>query len=119
MAATPAPEQQADSARAVLAAVREARAAADREEIRILELALDWAAIHGPGDAESLGFERGVLVAGEGTPEVGEYCAHEFAAALNLSTESAGWGSSSRNRFTSESEPASPRVSSNTARVAC
>ena len=88
MAATPAPEQQADSARAVLAAVREARAAADREEIRILELALDWAAIHGPGDAESLGFERGVLVAGEGTPEVGEYCAHEFAAALNLSTES-------------------------------
>ena len=88
MAATPAPEQQADTARAVLAAVREARAAADREEIRILELALDWAAIHGPGDAESLGFERGVLVAGEGTPEVGEYCAHEFAAALNLSTES-------------------------------
>ena len=88
MAATPAPEQQADSARAVLAAVREARAAADREEIRILELALDWAAIHGPGDAESLGFERGVLVAGEGTPEVGEFCAHEFAAALNLSTES-------------------------------
>ena len=88
MPATPAPEQQADSARAVLAAVREARAAADREEIRILELALDWAAIHGPGDAESLGFERGVLVAGEGTPEVGEFCAHEFAAALNLSTES-------------------------------
>ena len=58
MAATTAPEQQADSARAVLAAVREARAAADREEVRILELALDWAAIHGPGDTESLGFER-------------------------------------------------------------
>ena len=56
MAAIPAPEQQADSARAVLAAVREARAAADREEVRILELALDWAAIHGPGDIESLGF---------------------------------------------------------------
>ena len=39
MAATLAPEQQADSADAVLAAVREARAAADREEVRILELA--------------------------------------------------------------------------------
>ena len=88
MAAIPAPEQQADSARAVLAAVREARAAADREEVRILELALDWAAIHGPGDIESLGFERGVLIAGEDTPEVGEFCAAEFAAALNLSTES-------------------------------
>ena len=70
MAATPTPEQQADSPAAVLTAVREARAAADREEVRILELALDWAAIHGPGDLEALGFERGVLVAGGGTPEV-------------------------------------------------
>ena len=124
MAAIPAPEQQADSARAVLAAVREARAAADREEVRILELALDWAAIHGPGDAESLGFERGVLVAGEGTPEVGEFCAHEFAAALNLSTESgrsliaAQSSASSRIRISSRSAAArASRTAASTARA--
>ena len=42
MAAIPAPEQQADSPAAVLDAIRDARAAANREEVRILELALDW-----------------------------------------------------------------------------
>ena len=53
MAVIPAPEQQADSADAVLAAVREARAAADREEVRILELAREWAAMHEIDDAAS------------------------------------------------------------------
>ena len=42
MAATPAPERQADSAADVLAAVQAERAAADRAEVRILEPALDW-----------------------------------------------------------------------------
>jgi hypothetical protein len=87
MAATPAPEQQADSPAAVLDAVREARAAADREEVRILELALDWAAMHEPDPTDPLGFESTVLIAGEGTPEVGEFCAHEFAVALHISTD--------------------------------
>jgi hypothetical protein len=87
MAATPAPEQQADSANAVLTAVREARAAADREEVRILELALDWAAMHEPDPTDPLGFESTVLIAGEGTPEVGEFCVHEFAVALHISTD--------------------------------
>ena len=41
MAATPAPERQADSAADVLAAVQAERAAADRAEVRILEPALD------------------------------------------------------------------------------
>jgi hypothetical protein len=87
MAATPAPEQQADSAHAVLAAVREARAAADREEVRILELALDWAGMHEPDPSDHLGFESAVLIAGEGTPEVGEFCASELATALHISTD--------------------------------
>jgi hypothetical protein len=87
MAATTAPERQADSAIAVLAAVREARAAADREEVRILELALDWAAMHEPDATDPLGFESAVLIAGEGTPEVGEFCAHELAVALHVSTD--------------------------------
>jgi hypothetical protein len=93
MAATTAPERQADSAIAVLAAVREARAAADREEVRILELALDWAAMHEPDrfwpdEFSPIGFGRAVPLAGEGAPEVDEFCAPEFAVALGISTDS-------------------------------
>jgi hypothetical protein len=87
MAAAPATEHQADSPAAVLAAVREARAAADREEVRILHLALDWAVMHEPDPSCPIGFESGVLIAGEGTPEVGEFCAHELAVALHISTD--------------------------------
>ena len=32
--------------------------------------------------------ESAVLIAGEGTPEVGEFCAHELAVALHISTDS-------------------------------
>ena len=53
MAAIPASERQVDSPTAVLDAVREARAAADREEVRILELAREWAAMHEIDDAAS------------------------------------------------------------------
>ena len=51
MAAIPAHERQADSADAVLAAVQAERANADRAEVRILELAADWAAMHEIDDA--------------------------------------------------------------------
>ena len=80
MAVIPAPEQQADSADAVLAAVREARAAADREEVRILELAVDWAAMHEIDEPSSpLLFEQPARFTGEGVPEVGEFCVPELA----------------------------------------
>jgi hypothetical protein len=91
MAPTPALEQQADSPVAVLDAIRDARAAADREELRILELARDWAAMHEIDDAASpLLFERPARFTGRGVPEVGELCVPELATALHISTEAAG-----------------------------
>ncbi|RYU15694.1 HNH endonuclease signature motif containing protein [Nocardioides iriomotensis] len=78
MAAHPAPEQ-ADSPAAVLAAVRASREVADREEARILALAVDWAAMHS--------IDRPVLLAGPGTPQVDEFCVAELAAALRISTD--------------------------------
>jgi hypothetical protein len=87
MAAIPAPEQ-ADSPAAVLTAVRAAREAADREEARILSLGLDWAAMHSPDAGSPFGSERSVLIAGPGTPPVGEFCVAELATALRISTDS-------------------------------
>ena len=87
MAATPAPEQQADSPAAVLAAVQAERATADRAEVRILELALDWAAMHELGPSTLFEFERPSILAGSGTPAVGEFCISELAAALHISTD--------------------------------
>ncbi|RYU15400.1 HNH endonuclease, partial [Nocardioides iriomotensis] len=86
MAAHPAPEQ-ADSPAGVLAAVRAAREGADREEARILALAAEWAAMHAPDGLDPLGMERSTLVAGAGTPPVGEFCVAELAAALRISTD--------------------------------
>ena len=55
MAATPAPEQ-ADSPAAVLAAAQAEQATAYRAEVRILELALDWAVMHEPDPTETSGW---------------------------------------------------------------
>jgi hypothetical protein len=90
MAAIPAPEQQADSPAAVLAALRDARAAADREECRVLELAADWAAMHEIGLSSPLLFEQPARFTGKGVPEVGEFCVPELATVLHISTEAAG-----------------------------
>jgi hypothetical protein len=87
MAAHLAPET-ADSPAAVLAAVRASRAAADREEARILALAVDWAAMHSTDGLDPRAFERPAGLAGPGAPEVGEFCVAELAAALRISTES-------------------------------
>jgi uncharacterized protein DUF222 len=84
MAAIPAPEQ-ADSPAAVLAAVRASREVADREEARILALAVGWASMHEWSDP--LGPERLVAVGGSGTPEVGEFCVAELASALRISPD--------------------------------
>jgi hypothetical protein len=87
MAAHPAPEQ-ADSPAAVLAAVRASRAVADREEARIVALAVDWAAMHSTDTLDPRAFERPAGLAGPGAPEVGEFCVAELAAALRISTDS-------------------------------
>ena len=91
MAAIPASERQVDSPTAVLDAVREARAAADREEVRILELAREWAAMHEIDEPSSpLLFEQPARFTGKGVPEVGEFCVPELATVLHISTEAAG-----------------------------
>ena len=83
MAAIAAHERQADSADAVLAAVQAERANADRAEVRILELAADWAAMHEIDGASSpLLFEQPARFTGEGVPEVGEFCVPELALSL-------------------------------------
>ncbi len=87
MAAIPAHEQQADTPADVLAAVQAERATADQAEVRILQLALDWAAMHEIDPASLFKSERPILLAGTGTPEVGEYCVPEFAAARHISTD--------------------------------
>ena len=87
----------ADTAAAVLAKVRSARAAADAEEARILKLAVDWAAMHSTDSlADSAmtwdaGFgQSDIPVAGPGAPLVAEFCVPEFAAAVGLSTDAGG-----------------------------
>ena len=85
---------ETDTAAAVLAAARATRAAIDREEARLLALAVDWAAMHSVDsilEAETLAAgaygEAGMPVAGEGAPLVAEFSVTEFAAALGLSTD--------------------------------
>ncbi len=83
-----------DTPAAVLAAARAQRAAADRAEADLLELAVAWAIMH---PAESLevaetvhvrGFgDTGMPVAGPGAPLVAEFAVAEFAAAIGLPTE--------------------------------
>ncbi len=85
---------ETDTAAAVLAAARETRANIDREEARLLALAVDWAAMHSVDsilEAETLAAgaygEAGMPVAGEGAPWVAEFSVTEFAAALGMSTD--------------------------------
>ena len=91
MAAIETPEQQADSPAAVLTAVQAEQATAHRAEIRILELAADWAAMHEIDEPSSpLLFEQPARFTGKGVPEVGEFCVPELATVLHISTEAAG-----------------------------
>src|SRR5687768_11725081 len=92
--ATPTLPTPADSPAGVLAAARAARAAADREEARVLALAVDWAAMHSADSlAEAAAWsersfgDRAVPIAGPGAPLVAEFAVAELAAALGLPTE--------------------------------
>ncbi len=83
-----------DTAAGVLVAARASRQAADREGVRLLLLAVDWAAMHSVDSIEEAAtFPRAcfgdiaIPVAGPGAPLVAEFCVAEFAAAVNLPTE--------------------------------
>ena len=75
---------------ATLAVAVQARAAADRAEVRLLAAAAHWADLHGEPerlpDGRSLpGMERLVQVGGPGTPAVAEFAPAELGAALGVS----------------------------------
>ena len=84
-----------DSAAAVLEFARSAKTGvADAAEVRMLQAAVAWAAMHSVDslDAAATVTDRyfgdtGVPVAGPGAPLVGEFCVSEFAAAIGLPTE--------------------------------
>jgi len=84
----------ADTAASVLVAARTERATADQAGVRLLRLAVDWAAMHSVDSIEEAAtFPRAcfgdiaIPVAGPGAPLVAEFCVAEFAAAVNLPTE--------------------------------
>ena len=85
------PAPQLDTAAAVLAAVRESRSIADREEARILTLAVDWAAMHSVDSLDDAACDwfgnQPIPIAGEGAPLVAEFCVAEFALAIDRSTD--------------------------------
>ncbi|MBO9519976.1 MAG: DUF222 domain-containing protein [Nocardioidaceae bacterium] len=76
-------------ATAVLAAVRRDRAEADAAEARILAGALAWAQLHevSEDDVYAAWGDSPLPLAGEGAPLVSEFCLHELATALGLSSE--------------------------------
>ncbi len=88
------PDIAADTAAGVLAGLRTSRRAADREETRLLRLAVEWAAMHSVDSIDDAAVFGGPCsgdvafpVAGPGAPLVAEFCVGEFAAAVGLPTE--------------------------------
>ena len=81
-----------DDTSGVLAALRERQSVADAVEIDKLRLVVAWAAQHS-GDSiagpVSSWTEQPVVVAGEGAPEVAEFCVPELAVTLGISHDSA------------------------------
>lgn len=78
-------------AAAALAAVRRRRAEADEAQVRLLEDVIAWCGVHEVtdlSDAATWG-DTPVLLAGEGAPQVSEFCVYDLAAALHLTTDSA------------------------------
>jgi hypothetical protein len=79
---------------AVLTALRSARTTADAAEATQLRLAVTWATMHPPESLDPAswsgtpGGERAKRLAGEGTPEVGEFCLADLAATLGLPHDS-------------------------------
>ena len=82
-----------DTPAGVLAAVREDTALVDAGEVRRLQRAVDWAAMHSVDSIAwaatyfDCGGDTGMPVAGPGAPLVAEFSVPEFAAAIGVSTD--------------------------------
>jgi hypothetical protein len=79
-----------DSSRELLLHVRAQASLAQQAEAELLASAVDWASFHAEDSLVPAvdQWEQAVPLAGEGTPEVAEFCVAEFAAVLGRSTES-------------------------------
>ena len=94
MTTTQDDEAELDSAGEVLAFARDSRVAADRAEADVLLAAVTWAEQHPPEsihDAATWSTRGGdcpLPLAGDGAPQVAEFCIAEFAAAIGRSTDS-------------------------------
>ena len=84
----------ADTAAAVLAVLRDRRAAADRAERELVQAAVSWAGMHSTDSIdeaaswwEHMFGDEAMPLAGPGAPLVAEFSVAEFAAAVGLSTE--------------------------------
>ncbi|MET3960686.1 5-methylcytosine-specific restriction endonuclease McrA [Marmoricola sp. OAE513] len=78
------------AASAVLVAVQRSRAAANQADVEVLLGAVEWCRLHEVSDAaEAAGWrEAPVLLGGEGSPYVAEFCVAEFGAAIGGTTDS-------------------------------
>ncbi|WP_127480745.1 HNH endonuclease [Nocardioides pantholopis] len=89
----PAPLGECDDPAAVLAFVRAEQAAAETAQVRVLEGAVAWAAMHSTDsldDAACLpGAEGEIAIAGPGAPLVTEFAPLELGAALGMSSDAA------------------------------
>ncbi|MBO9524070.1 MAG: hypothetical protein J7518_21240, partial [Nocardioidaceae bacterium] len=75
---------------AALAAVRRTRAERDAAEVRHFHEVLDWCLLHVVEDPSEDGATWGdspVLLAGEGAPQVSEFCVYDLGAALGISLD--------------------------------
>ncbi|MBO9524500.1 MAG: hypothetical protein J7518_23415, partial [Nocardioidaceae bacterium] len=78
---------------AALAAVRRTRVERDAAEVRHFCEILDWCLLHvidDPSDPDEAGATWGdspVLLAGEGAPQVSEFCVYDLGAALGISLD--------------------------------
>ena len=84
----------ADTAAAVLAVLRDRRAAADAAEREMVQAAVSWAAMHSTDSIDDAAAwwehtfgDVAMPLAGPGAPLVAEFSVAEFAAAVGLSTE--------------------------------
>src|ERR687892_1846705 len=91
MQPTTAPAVLPESPAELLRAVREQKQAADRADVELMRLAVQWADLHlaDPAFAEAC-FTSPKTFAGEGSPSIDEFCVPELAAMLGRTCDAAG-----------------------------
>ncbi|MBD8868625.1 HNH endonuclease signature motif containing protein [Nocardioides donggukensis] len=89
------PTETTDTADAVLGRAKGLRRTADQAEADLLVEACRWADLHPPEGihpaatvSTALFGDTGLPLAGQGAPQVAEFCVAEFAASIGLGTES-------------------------------